>query len=367
MLRLFQTSTRFNQTFKLPEHIQQIKNKRCNLKQQAKDDAATLFHLETSGFPSEFVTNKILPAIQTKSTPKLTSPLKIPIQSYVDQLNGEIYALEQEYSSTKDVELLQLYTPTINKLKCAEIILKTQKDLISSDTAIGYLAFFKLCALSPVKNTNVLITDADLLEPLKSSCRSIQFCPPRSKQHIPVQKPDSDIVKKFKFYNITQHKIHINRVSNFEKSFDKNQFDKISITPLHINTRMSLNDKDNQPLFNRIFHETEKSELVKFHKDIRKTLFNVCNYSVAESIIYSTESLAESMNENIVNAVAKQLTLEDHDEVKRELKIDTVFHEVLREVFSDYLNFKDTELGTFVYPTIVQNVGPFYLCKLSVQ
>lgn len=367
MQRLLKTSTRFNKNFKLPEHIQQIKHKRSNLKQQAKDDAATLFHLETSGFPREFVTNKIFPAIQTQLSPKLTSPLKIPVKSYVDQLNAEIFTLEQEYSSTKDAELLQLYTPAITKLKWAQTILKTQEDLLNSKTEIDYLSFFKLCALSPVKNADILITDADLLEPLKSSCRSIKFCPPRSKQHIPVKKADPDIVKKFKFYNISQHKIHINRVSNFENSFDKNQFDKLCITPLHINTRTSLSDKDNQPMFNRIFHETEKSELVKFHKDIRKTLFNVCNYSVAESIIYSTESLAESMNENIVNTVAKQLTLEDCDEVKRELKIDLVFHEVLREVFSDHLNFKDTELGTSVYPTIEKNVGPFYLCKLSVQ
>ena len=111
MQRLLKTSTRFNKNFKLPEHIQQIKHKRSNLKQQAKDDAATLFHLETSGFPREFVTNKIFPAIQTQLSPKLTSPLKIPVKSYVDQLNAEIFTLEQEYSSTKDAELLQLYTP----------------------------------------------------------------------------------------------------------------------------------------------------------------------------------------------------------------------------------------------------------------
>ena len=93
-----------------------VKHKRSNLKQQAKDDAATLFHLETSGFPREFVINKILPAIQTQLSPKLTSPLKIPVKSYVDQLNAEIFTLEQEYSSTKDAELLQLYTRLLQNI-----------------------------------------------------------------------------------------------------------------------------------------------------------------------------------------------------------------------------------------------------------
>ena len=138
------------------------------------------------------------------------------------------------------------------------------------------------------------------------------------------------------------------------------------MTPLHIHSKLSLQNPDSY--FNRLYWETEKSELEKYHKDIKKSLFNVCSYlKNSKTIVYSTESISEACNENVVKSAAKQIFLEKNELNIGELKIDTVFHEVLCEVYSEFLNFKDTSIGTLVYPTKYKNYGPFYLCKLIVS
>merc|ERR1711893_183620 len=103
-----------------------------------------------------------------------------------------------EFSRTQDTELLELFTPTMLKLKCAINIEQVRSDQVDSERDIDLFTFFKICALSPVSNQNILVTDSDLLDPLKDSTRMIQFCSIRPKNFIPVKKPDPELVEKFR-------------------------------------------------------------------------------------------------------------------------------------------------------------------------
>ena len=103
--------------YQLPKHIQEHKNEKIRQKQQEKLDAAETFHRNTSGFPEKYFDENILPAI--RKNPQKMNPLKISVKNYINHLKSEISMMEREFSRTQDTELLELFTPTMLKLKCA--------------------------------------------------------------------------------------------------------------------------------------------------------------------------------------------------------------------------------------------------------
>jgi len=111
---------------------------------------------------------------------------------------------------------------------------------------------------------------------------------------------------------------------------------------------------------NHLLHPDYHKKVTELPIKIKKSLRNLLNTFNCRYLVYCSSCISPIFHYDLVASMASSLP--DH-----RILVDKQLDTSLKEVFSNDFNFHhESKNGSFVYPTLDKNFGPFFMIKLKI-
>lgn len=253
----------------------------------------------------------------------------------VKLLDSQLTNLENKYKATSDGNLLSEYT-----------LIKNAQNL-ASDTTV-----FK----SSTKNIlGSIAMSAGTHKDLKTFVHNIELKSLPENVHLNYERQfrKSSRPAQSSFAKM----IPTEQVSHLSSKYDESDYSipcSIIYHCPYLPTRLDVT------LGNHLLHPDYKKQVTELPIKIKKSMRNLLNTFNCRYLIYSSSCISPIFHYDLITSLASSLP--DH-----RILVDKQFDTSMKEVFKNDFNFHlDSKYGSFIYPTLDKNFGPFFLIRLKI-